>query len=99
MVRTLVTTSWDDGHPFDLRTAERLCSHRLKGTFYVTAVSSKRARMSLGEVRELLAMGMEIGRRTRALRSPAMASPCNFVFLHIRLRIRSKSSNRRVRIL
>jgi peptidoglycan/xylan/chitin deacetylase (PgdA/CDA1 family) len=64
MLRTLVTTSWDDGHPVDLRTAERLRAHGLKGTFYVTAVSSKRTRMSLGEVRELLAMGMEIGSHT-----------------------------------
>ena len=64
MVRTLVTTSWDDGHPLDLRTAERLRAHGLKGTFYVTALSSKRARMSLEEVRELAAMGMEIGSHT-----------------------------------
>jgi peptidoglycan/xylan/chitin deacetylase (PgdA/CDA1 family) len=31
----LFTTSWDDGHPLDLRVAELLRKHQLKGTFYV----------------------------------------------------------------
>ena len=29
------TTSWDDGHPLDLKTAELLAKHGCKGTFYV----------------------------------------------------------------
>lgn len=31
----LFTTSWDDGHPLDLRVADLLHKHGLKGTFYV----------------------------------------------------------------
>jgi len=30
-----MTTSWDDGHPLDLRIAELLTKHGLRGTFYV----------------------------------------------------------------
>ena len=35
MPPTIVTTSWDDGHRTDLRLADRLAAHALKGTFYV----------------------------------------------------------------
>jgi peptidoglycan-N-acetylglucosamine deacetylase len=31
----IVTTSWDDGHPSDLRLAELLDKHGLRGTFYI----------------------------------------------------------------
>lgn len=31
----LFTTSWDDGHPFDMRVAELLHKHGVQGTFYV----------------------------------------------------------------
>jgi peptidoglycan-N-acetylglucosamine deacetylase len=31
----VVTTSWDDGHPLDLRVAELLDKHGLRGTFYI----------------------------------------------------------------
>ncbi len=31
----IVTTSWDDGHPSDLRLAELLVKRRIAGTFYV----------------------------------------------------------------
>jgi hypothetical protein len=30
-----ITTSWDDGHPSDLRLADLLHKHSLRGTFYV----------------------------------------------------------------
>lgn len=33
--RVYITTSWDDGHPCDLRVAELLRKHGLCGTFYV----------------------------------------------------------------
>jgi peptidoglycan/xylan/chitin deacetylase (PgdA/CDA1 family) len=33
--RVLFTTSWDDGHPLDLRVADLLHRHGLQGTFYV----------------------------------------------------------------
>jgi peptidoglycan/xylan/chitin deacetylase (PgdA/CDA1 family) len=32
---SVVTTSWDDGHPLDLRVADLLASYGLAGTFYV----------------------------------------------------------------
>ncbi len=32
---TYITTSWDDGHPLDLRVAEMLSRHGLRGTFYI----------------------------------------------------------------
>jgi peptidoglycan/xylan/chitin deacetylase (PgdA/CDA1 family) len=35
--RALLTTSWDDGHPLDLRVADLLHKHGLKGTFFVPA--------------------------------------------------------------
>lgn len=33
--RAMVTTSWDDGHPQDLRLADLLESHGIPGTFYI----------------------------------------------------------------
>jgi peptidoglycan-N-acetylglucosamine deacetylase len=35
--RAVLTTSWDDGHPLDLRVAELLAKYELTGTFYVPA--------------------------------------------------------------
>jgi peptidoglycan-N-acetylglucosamine deacetylase len=37
----LVTTSWDDGHPSDLRVADLLEKHGLRGTFYVPCSNSE----------------------------------------------------------
>jgi hypothetical protein len=36
-----ITTSWDDGHPLDLRVAELLTKHGFSGTFYVPRHSDK----------------------------------------------------------
>jgi len=60
----LVTTSWDDGHPLDLRVAERLAAHGVTGTFYVPVQYSAVERMSLSRLRQLRAMGMEVGSHT-----------------------------------
>ena len=38
--RSVVTTSWDDGHPLDLRIADLLASYGLTGTFYVSRKAS-----------------------------------------------------------
>ena len=35
MPQAYLTTSWDDGHPSDLRLAEMLARHGLSGTFYI----------------------------------------------------------------
>jgi peptidoglycan/xylan/chitin deacetylase (PgdA/CDA1 family) len=37
---SVVTTSWDDGHPQDLRLAELLARYELSGTFYVPREAS-----------------------------------------------------------
>lgn len=47
-----MTTSWDDGHPLDLRIAELLSRYGLNGTFYVPRDVSW-ARMKENEIREL----------------------------------------------
>jgi len=37
----LVTTSWDDGHPSDLRLADLLDKHGISGTFYIPCANSE----------------------------------------------------------
>jgi peptidoglycan-N-acetylglucosamine deacetylase len=58
----LLTTSWDDGHPLDLRIAELLTKYDLQGTFYVPLHNS-RPTMSPLQIREL-AGSFEIGAHT-----------------------------------
>src|SRR5579885_3370187 len=63
--KLLVTTSWDDGHPSDLRIAELLDKHRLKGTFYVPRSNCEgRAVMTCAEIASL-APRFEIGGHTQ----------------------------------
>jgi peptidoglycan/xylan/chitin deacetylase (PgdA/CDA1 family) len=58
------TTSWDDGHPLDLRVAELLAKHGFAGTFYAPRRNVEgRAVMTTGELRTLAA-GFEIGAHT-----------------------------------
>lgn len=57
-----VTTSWDDGHPLDLRVAELMLKHGLCGTFYIPR-SSPYSRMSKSEMVEL-SQYFEIGAHT-----------------------------------
>ena len=59
--RPLITTSWDDGHPLDLRVAGILARHGLRGTFYIPVQPVAGGLLSTGEMRTLLDMGMEIG--------------------------------------
>lgn len=61
----LVTTSWDDGHPLDLRVAERLAAYGVKGTFYIPVDYPLIPRMSRCEIQQLRRMGMEIGSHTQ----------------------------------
>jgi peptidoglycan/xylan/chitin deacetylase (PgdA/CDA1 family) len=49
---TYITTSWDDGHPLDLRVAELLAKYGLQGTFYIPR-STKTATMTTRQLREL----------------------------------------------
>ncbi len=58
----LMTTSWDDGHPLDLRVAELLAKYGLTGTFYVPR-SSQKPVMDRSQIREL-SKSFEIGAHT-----------------------------------
>jgi len=61
----LVTTSWDDGHPSDLRVADLLEKHGLSGTFYVPSTNSEgRPVMRSIEIAEL-GRRFEIGGHTQ----------------------------------
>jgi peptidoglycan-N-acetylglucosamine deacetylase len=55
----VMTTSWDDGHPLDLRVAALLAMYRLTGTFYVPR-SGQRPVMNPGEILGL-SKAFEIG--------------------------------------
>jgi peptidoglycan/xylan/chitin deacetylase (PgdA/CDA1 family) len=57
-----VTTSWDDGHPTDLRIADLLARHGIAGTFYVPR-QTQIATMSPTEIRQI-AGSFEIGAHT-----------------------------------
>jgi peptidoglycan-N-acetylglucosamine deacetylase len=49
---TYITTSWDDGHPLDLRVAELLAKRGLRGTFYVPK-TAEHGTMTAAQIREL----------------------------------------------
>ncbi|MGB2622501.1 MAG: polysaccharide deacetylase family protein [Candidatus Acidiferrum sp.] len=57
-----MTTSWDDGHPLDLRVAELLVKYGLEGTFYVPRSSQKQV-MNRSQIRDLSKL-FEIGAHT-----------------------------------
>lgn len=59
---SLVTTSWDDGHPLDLRIADLLGRYGLTGTFYIPRDVGWPT-MTAGEIREI-ASGFEVGAHT-----------------------------------
>lgn len=57
-----MTTSWDDGHPLDLRVAELLAKHGLSGTFYIP-LEIRDPVMSRRQVNELV-REFEVGAHT-----------------------------------
>jgi peptidoglycan-N-acetylglucosamine deacetylase len=57
-----ITTSWDDGHPLDLRLAGLLAKYGLPATFYIP-LGNTRPLVSDGQLREL-ASQFEIGAHT-----------------------------------
>ncbi|MEY4916943.1 MAG: hypothetical protein RL616_856 [Verrucomicrobiota bacterium] len=61
-----VTFSWDDGHPHDLRIAELMARHGIRGSFYCPIVNREGlAVMSPVEMRQLVSLpGIEIGAHT-----------------------------------
>jgi peptidoglycan/xylan/chitin deacetylase (PgdA/CDA1 family) len=59
---TIVTTSWDDGCPVDLKLAELLLQHNLPGTFYCPLQGENgRPTLSAEGLRSLHSAGFEIG--------------------------------------
>jgi peptidoglycan/xylan/chitin deacetylase (PgdA/CDA1 family) len=60
----VVTTSWDDGHPLDVRAAELLASYGLRGTFYVPVTYSEYPRLDNQQILALRRLGMEVGSHT-----------------------------------
>lgn len=61
---SIVTTSWDDGHPLDLRLAHLLSSYGILGTFYVPLHHRLFPAIAAGQIRTLRTRGMEIGSHT-----------------------------------
>jgi peptidoglycan-N-acetylglucosamine deacetylase len=59
---TYLTTSWDDGHPLDLRIADLLTKYGLRGTFYAP-MRAPNGTMTVAQIREL-GRGFEIGAHT-----------------------------------
>jgi peptidoglycan-N-acetylglucosamine deacetylase len=58
----IVTTSWDDGDPSDLKIAGLLCSRHLPGTFYVPITGYNGGKtLSPTDLRALSSEGFEIG--------------------------------------
>jgi peptidoglycan-N-acetylglucosamine deacetylase len=61
----IVSTSWDDGHPCDLRLAEALSKRSLAATFYVPLANQEgRIVLEGADLRELLHAGFEVGAHT-----------------------------------
>jgi peptidoglycan-N-acetylglucosamine deacetylase len=61
-LETYITTSWDDGNPSDLRVAELLIKHGLRGTFYVP-MTAETGTMTAAQLREL-SLAFEVGAHT-----------------------------------
>jgi peptidoglycan/xylan/chitin deacetylase (PgdA/CDA1 family) len=62
MKRTVMTTSWDDGHPLDRRLADMLSRYGLTGTFYVPR-QAENVTMTEGQLQQL-SKSFEIGAHT-----------------------------------
>lgn len=58
----VLTTSWDDGHPLDMRVAELLAKYNLSGTFYIPFENSRTV-MTSSVIRDL-ADRFEVGAHT-----------------------------------
>jgi peptidoglycan-N-acetylglucosamine deacetylase len=68
-----ITTSWDDGHPLDLRVAELLAKYSLPGTFYIPG-SWGRQVLAPARIRELSA-NFDIGAHTMGHIDLCQATP------------------------
>lgn len=61
---TIVTTSWDDGHPLDVRLADLLCKYGISGTFYVPLKYKRHDTIKNKEICHIRNIGMEVGSHT-----------------------------------
>jgi len=61
--KTIITTSWDDGTPLDLKLAKLLKKYEIPATFYVSTKNIERASMSPIQIREI-AKDFDIGGHT-----------------------------------
>ena len=59
--QVIVTTSWDDGHPLDIRLADLLASYGIRGTFYVPINYYKMPPLREAKLWPVKNLGMEIG--------------------------------------
>jgi len=59
----IVTTSWDDGHPLDLKLAELLKKYNIKGTFYIPLSNPEMEGLNEKDI-QILAKDFEIGAHT-----------------------------------
>lgn len=59
----VVTTSWDDGHPLDLKLAEMLAKYNIPATFYLPIENVERACMNRQQIREI-AQSFDVGGHT-----------------------------------
>lgn len=70
MKQVIVTTSWDDGDPLDLRVVELLRLRGLPGTFYIPVVGYLgRRTMRPQDMRDMVHGGFEIGAHSYSHRS------------------------------
>lgn len=60
---SLITTSWDDGHPLDFKVAELLDKYSLSGTFYVPKTNTENPVMNENMIQNL-SKKFEIGGHT-----------------------------------
>jgi peptidoglycan/xylan/chitin deacetylase (PgdA/CDA1 family) len=58
-----VTTSWDDGHPLDIKLAELLDKYKLAATFYIPRCNRERSVMAAKHIQQL-SKKFEIGSHT-----------------------------------
>ncbi len=62
----IVTTSWDDGHKLDLKLAQLLKKHRIRGTFYISPKNREFRKEDLLSDKEIIELNgdFEIGAHT-----------------------------------
>jgi peptidoglycan/xylan/chitin deacetylase (PgdA/CDA1 family) len=59
----ILTTSWDDGHPLDLRLADLLMKYSIPATFYIPLENAGRQVMEASQIREI-AGSFDVGAHT-----------------------------------